>query len=256
MVYQVRNVRNRIFNIHTINLVFLGRRSLYIEECYIVLVMLCLDLNTIFHEIGGDMKTKKCSKCGIEKPSIDFYKQKTTKSGYRASCKKCCDAYIMERYYSDEEYRQRNKEQSLRWAKENPSKAKKAARKQYYKNHEKAKERGRKSALKFKSKCTSGVYIIRNLKENKVYIGESYAIEYRWVSHRSAIKKNSRVNKSLKEDWDKLGEENFEFQILTNMSGSSKMDRLFEEERRIRKYEKEGYEIYNNPYRRNYYKEE
>jgi hypothetical protein len=162
----------------------------------------------------------------------------------------------MERYYSDEEYKQRIREQSLRWAKENPSKAKKAARKHYYKNHEKTKESLRKSSLKFKSKCTSGIYIIRNLKENKVYIGESYAIENRWMSHRSALKKNSRVNKSLKEDWDKLGEENFEFQILTNMSGSSKMDRLFEEERTIRKCEKEGYEIYNNPYCRNYYKEE
>lgn len=58
MVHQIRNIRNRIFNIHTINLVFLGRRSLYTKERYIVLTMLCLDLNTIFHEIGGEMKLK------------------------------------------------------------------------------------------------------------------------------------------------------------------------------------------------------
>jgi hypothetical protein len=34
------------------------------------------------------------------------------------------------------------------------------------------------------------------------------------------------------------------------------MERLYEEEITIRKYEKEGYEIYNNPNCRNHYKEE
>jgi hypothetical protein len=199
---------------------------------------------------------KTCTKCGIEKPLIDFYKQKTTKSGYRASCKQCCDKYIMNRYHNDEEVKKRMNKNSALWAKEHPERTKEWARKSYYKNHEKSKERVRKGLLKFKSKCTSGIYIIRNLKENKIYIGESYAIENRWISHRSALKKNNRVNKRLKQDWDRLGEENFEFQILTDLSGSSKMERLYEEERTIRKYEKEGYEIYNNPNCRNHYKEE
>tara|TARA_R110001599_G_scaffold236731_1_gene436085 strand:+ start:282 stop:887 length:606 start_codon:yes stop_codon:yes gene_type:complete len=198
---------------------------------------------------------KKCTKCGIEKPLIDFYKQKITKSGYRASCKKCCDAYTMKRYYSDEEFKERVLTHSKQWSKDNPGKVKANARKSYYKDHERTKERLKQNSLKWKSNCTSGVYIIRNLKENKVYIGESYAIENRWYSHKSALKKNTRVNKRLKQDWDRLGEENFEFQIITDLSGSSKIGRLIEEERTIRKYEKEGYEIYNNPSSRNDYKE-
>lgn len=198
---------------------------------------------------------KKCTKCGIEKPLVEFYKQKTVKCGYRASCKKCCDEYVMKRYYSDEEFKQRIADNSRKWNKNNPDKAKSKARKHYYKDHERTKERLKQSSLKWKSNCTSGVYIIRNLKENKVYIGESYAIENRWISHRSALKKNRRVNKKLKQDWDRLGEENFEFQIITDLSGSSKIERLIEEERTIRKYEKEGYEIYNNPSCRNDYKE-
>ncbi len=35
------------------------------------------------------MMTKLCSKCGEEKPVIDFYRQKGGKDGLRAACKKC-----------------------------------------------------------------------------------------------------------------------------------------------------------------------
>ena len=32
---------------------------------------------------------KTCSKCGVSKPLFDFFKQKTGKDGYHASCKSC-----------------------------------------------------------------------------------------------------------------------------------------------------------------------
>jgi len=35
------------------------------------------------------MQTKICSKCKIEKDICEFHKQKSNKSGYRASCKEC-----------------------------------------------------------------------------------------------------------------------------------------------------------------------
>ncbi len=203
------------------------------------------------------MKTKTCTKCGIEKSLTEFYKQKTVKSGRRASCKECCDKYTMDRYNNDEQHKQGMLGQSKQWSKDNPERVRENNRKSYHKDHEKSKERNRHNSLKWKKdSCTSGIYIIKNLKENKVYIGESYAIENRWHSHRSALKKNNRVNKKLKQDWDRLGEESFEFEVLTDLSGSSKIERLIEEEKTIIKYEKLGYEIYNNPNSRNDYKEE
>ena len=36
---------------------------------------------------------KKCTKCGIEKPLSEFYKQKSGKNGFRADCKKCANSY-------------------------------------------------------------------------------------------------------------------------------------------------------------------
>lgn len=35
------------------------------------------------------MKTKICSKCHVEKSVTDFYKRKTSKDGFRSSCKEC-----------------------------------------------------------------------------------------------------------------------------------------------------------------------
>ena len=200
---------------------------------------------------------KKCTKCGIGKSLTEFYKQRTVKSGLRASCKECCDGYIMNRYNNDEEYKERVLNHSKQWSKDNPEKARENRRKTYYKDHEKSKEKSKRNLINWKKeKCTSGIYAIRNLKENKIYIGESYAIENRWSGHKSALKKNNRVNKKLKQDWDNLGEENFEFEILTDLSGSSKIERLIEEERTIRKYEKEGYKIYNSPNSRNDFTED
>jgi hypothetical protein len=47
----------------------------------------------------------QCSKCKEIKLLNDqnFYKQNIKKSGFRGTCKQCCDKYIMNRYHNDEE---------------------------------------------------------------------------------------------------------------------------------------------------------
>lgn len=43
---------------------------------------------------GGMMEeTKVCSKCGVEKPLVEFGKRKTSKDGRRGECKECNNAY-------------------------------------------------------------------------------------------------------------------------------------------------------------------
>jgi len=47
---------------------------------------------------------KKCSKCEIEKESIDFYKKKTMKDGLRSECKECTKLYQLENKDKIKEY--------------------------------------------------------------------------------------------------------------------------------------------------------
>ena len=60
----------------------------------------------------------------------------------------------------------------------------------------------------------SGVYIIRNLVNNKVYIGQSKSCTIRWRSHRSELKGNYHSNTYLQASYNKYGLEAFEYSIL------------------------------------------
>src|ERR1035438_7348999 len=42
-------------------------------------------------------KTKKCSKCGFDKPLDEFVKSKSSKSGIRQKCKKCSNEYYKDK---------------------------------------------------------------------------------------------------------------------------------------------------------------
>ena len=59
-----------------------------------------------------------------------------------------------------------------------------------------------------------GIYKITNLKNNKVYIGQSTDIKARWNNHKLELKNNSHRNSHLQNAFNKYGEEAFEFRIL------------------------------------------
>lgn len=60
----------------------------------------------------------------------------------------------------------------------------------------------------------SGIYQIRNLVNNKVYIGQSINLNTRKRIHFYKLRKNSHVNKHLQNAWNKYREENFIFETL------------------------------------------
>ena len=59
-----------------------------------------------------------------------------------------------------------------------------------------------------------GIYRIRNIINNKSYIGQSIDIYHRWEDHLYALKGNYHFNKHLQNSWNKYGEKNFEFEII------------------------------------------
>ena len=71
----------------------------------------------------------------------------------------------------------------------------------------------------------TGIYVIRNKINNKVYIGQSTNVNGRWRQHLSHLRRNIHHNEHLQSAWNKYGEINFEFSIL-ELCDISCMDEL------------------------------
>lgn len=63
-------------------------------------------------------------------------------------------------------------------------------------------------------KPISGVYLIRNLKNKKVYVGASKDIKARMSRHRKLLKRNQHKNPELQKDWNLCDRLDFDFSIL------------------------------------------
>ena len=68
-----------------------------------------------------------------------------------------------------------------------------------------------------------GIYQIKNLKNDKVYIGSSKAIYKRWHDHKRDLKNNRHANSYLQASWIKYGEESFKFSIIEKIEDLSKL---------------------------------
>ena len=60
----------------------------------------------------------------------------------------------------------------------------------------------------------SGIYQIKNLTNNKIYIGSSVDIKARWAGHRSDLKNKKHHSKHLQRSWELHGFDAFEFTVL------------------------------------------
>lgn len=66
--------------------------------------------------------------------------------------------------------------------------------------------------FKLKGKC--GIYSIKNVINNKRYIGSSKNLYNRLHEHLHNLKYKKSHNRHLQSSWDKYGEDNFEYSIL------------------------------------------
>lgn len=60
----------------------------------------------------------------------------------------------------------------------------------------------------------TGIYMIKNEINQKVYIGQSKNIAYRWIRHRYDLNNNCHVNSHLQNSWNKYGSKKFTFKII------------------------------------------
>jgi group I intron endonuclease len=73
-----------------------------------------------------------------------------------------------------------------------------------------------------------GVYLIRNVTNNKVYVGSAArSIHERWTCHKWQLRHNKHENRHLQHAWGKYGEQAFEFIILESIEN---VDTILERE--------------------------
>lgn len=89
----------------------------------------------------------------------------------------------------------------------------------------------------------SGIYQIRNLVNNKVYIGSSFRFGNRKSQHFKSLKENKHDNPHLQSSWNKHGEKAFVFEILEECD----RDKLIEREQfYLDTFQPFGNQGYNN----------
>lgn len=71
----------------------------------------------------------------------------------------------------------------------------------------------------------SGIYFIKNIITNKLYIGSSSNIVKRWDIHIKELDRNRHHNKYLQRAWNKYSDENFVFGVLEICSINILLDR-------------------------------
>jgi group I intron endonuclease len=69
-----------------------------------------------------------------------------------------------------------------------------------------------------------GVFQIRNLTNDKVFIGSSLNLDGIFNRHRFALNAGSHQNKALQADWNALGAESFAFEILEELEPRENLD--------------------------------
>lgn len=87
-----------------------------------------------------------------------------------------------------------------------------------------------------------GIYIIKNLKNGKVYVGQSRDIYRRWKEHKNELNKNKHCNVKLQNAWNKYGSDAFSFiiQLECGVDDLNNNEKIF-----VKKYDsyKNGYNM-------------
>lgn len=95
------------------------------------------------------------------------------------------------------------------------------------------------------SHTTRGVYVIRNLKTNRVYIGSSDHVDRRLAQHRGQLNNGTHPISNLQIDWDIGGPEMFCCEILQEVRRGNFNVLEVAEQRCIDQLLSEGVLLYN-----------
>lgn len=69
----------------------------------------------------------------------------------------------------------------------------------------------------------SGIYIIRNTINDKIYIGSAVSFKQRFIKHKSDLKLNQHHSIYLQRSWNKYGKDKFIFEIVEYVEDKTKL---------------------------------
>ena len=67
------------------------------------------------------------------------------------------------------------------------------------------------------TKFRSGVYQIRNINNKKIFIDSSTDLDAIWNRHKFQLNNNLHPNINLQREWTKFGQQNFDYEILSEI---------------------------------------
>lgn len=88
-------------------------------------------------------------------------------------------------------------------------------------------------------KRKAGIYVIKNLINGKVYIGQTKSVYNRLISHKNALLNNKHENQHLQRSFNKNGIKNFKFNVIEYCE----ISKLTEKEKFYISKQKECYNI-------------
>ena len=71
-------------------------------------------------------------------------------------------------------------------------------------------------------KFSMGVFQIKNISNNKIFIDNSVDMTSKWNRHRAELRFGTHRNFELQKDWNEKGEDNFVFEILSELKQDDK----------------------------------
>ncbi len=80
-----------------------------------------------------------------------------------------------------------------------------------------------------------GVYQIRNISNNKIYVGSSTNLAAIWNRQKFQLNYGSHPNTVLQKEWNEYGQENFVFEILSEIKQDDEKQINYQKELKLLK---------------------
>jgi group I intron endonuclease len=72
-------------------------------------------------------------------------------------------------------------------------------------------------------KIAAGIYQIKNVINNKCYVGSAVNFRRRWYKHKHELNTKCHHSQALQRAWDKYGENNFQFIIIEEVHDKAEL---------------------------------